>query len=72
MLAAAAVHAGAGLVYMLADDVAAEIADGRLIQGARRMVPTFSGLPSLLPEPTRNAGAAGVDRFPSLESGDRD
>lgn len=43
VLAAAAVRAGAGLGYMLADDVAEEIADGRLIQVLDAWCPPFPG-----------------------------
>ena len=42
-LAAAAVRAGAGLGYMLHHDVAAEIADGRLIQVLDAWCPSFPG-----------------------------
>ncbi|WP_010186249.1 LysR family transcriptional regulator [Sphingomonas sp. PAMC 26605] len=42
-LAAAAVRAGAGLGYMLDHDVAAEIADGRLIQVLESWCPAFPG-----------------------------
>lgn len=43
VLAAAAVRGGAGLGYMLEDDVAAEIADGRLIQVLDAWCPRFPG-----------------------------
>jgi DNA-binding transcriptional LysR family regulator len=43
VLAAAAVRAGAGLGYMLERDVAAEIADGRLIQVLDDWCPPFPG-----------------------------
>ena len=42
-LAAAAVRAGAGLGYMMEHDVAAEIADGRLIQVLAPWCPTYPG-----------------------------
>ncbi len=43
MLAAAAVRAGAALGYMMEDDVADEIADGRLIQVLDEWCPSFAG-----------------------------
>lgn len=43
-LAAAAVRAGAGLGYMLEQDVAAELADGRLVQALDPWCPPFPGL----------------------------
>jgi|UniRef100_UPI0035CBD41B DNA-binding transcriptional LysR family regulator len=43
LLASAAVRAGAGLGYMLEHDVAAEIADGRLIQVLDAWCPSFPG-----------------------------
>lgn len=42
-LAAAAVRAGAGLGYMIEHDVAAEIADGRLVQVLDEWCPSFPG-----------------------------
>jgi DNA-binding transcriptional LysR family regulator len=43
VLAAAAVRAGAGLGYMMEDDVADEIADGRLIQVLAAWCPLYPG-----------------------------